>query len=169
MYGILYQHGSLNQDFDTGQKSATRQGIALKCTLRNLVQAKNHVLTNVIANQGDTIGCNTKCQESVHLKFTENHEIIEGMMIHSPRPDPSDSTNRWWYRWWFKPPRPKPPPVVCESPPVSTNTDLCNNYVTMATDYDGRFFINYPLQCVLGQVLLDSDPLDKVDSWKEII
>ena len=32
-----------------------------------------------------------------------------------------------------------------------------------------RFCINFPRHCVLGHVLLDSDPLDDLGPWKEVV
>ena len=43
---------------------------------------KNHVLTNTIANQDNTIGWDTKYKDSVHLKTTEICERIKVMIIH---------------------------------------------------------------------------------------
>ena len=39
----------------------------------------------------------------------------------------------------------------------------------MESDYIDRFCIKYSIHCVLKQVLLDSDPLGEVDSWKEVV
>ena len=49
---------------------------------------------------------------------------------------------------------------------LTTQTSVTTS---LLPDYTGRFCINYPIQCVLGHVLLDSDPLDEVGSWKEIV
>ena len=32
-----------------------------------------------------------------------------------------------------------------------------------------QFSVSFPRYCVLGYVLLDTDPLDEVDSWKEVV
>ena len=47
--------------------------------------------------------------------------------------------------------------------------DLCNDYISMEQDKADRFFISFPRHCVLGHVLSDTDPLDEVDSWKEVV
>ena len=47
--------------------------------------------------------------------------------------------------------------------------DLYNDYITKEPDYMDRFHINFPRHCVLGQVLSDSDPLDDLDPWKEVV
>ena len=36
-------------------------------------------------------------------------------------------------------------------------------------DYMDRFCINFLRHCVLGHVLSDSDPLDDLGSWKEVV
>ena len=46
--------------------------------------------------------------------------------------------------------------------------DLCNNYMLMEQGSTDRFSINFPRHCVLGHVLSDTNPLDEVDSWKEV-
>ena len=47
--------------------------------------------------------------------------------------------------------------------------DLCNDYISMEQDKTYQFSISFPRHCVLGYVLLDVDPLNKVDSWKEVV
>ena len=47
--------------------------------------------------------------------------------------------------------------------------DLCNDYISKEQDSDDLFSINFPRHCVLGHVLLDTDPLDEVNSWKEVV
>ena len=56
--------------------------------------------------------------------------------------------------------QPLPPP---EEP------DLCNDFISKEPDYFDRFCINFPQYCIFGHVLLNSDPLDGVDSWKEVV
>ena len=47
--------------------------------------------------------------------------------------------------------------------------DLCNAYISKEPGSDDRFYIKFLYHCVLRHVLLDTDPLDNVDSWKEVI
>ena len=47
--------------------------------------------------------------------------------------------------------------------------DLCNDFISKELDYIDRFCINFPRHCVLGHVLLDSDSLNNVGSWKEVV
>ena len=48
------------------------------------LQAKYHILTNVIVSQENTIVCNIKSQDSVHLSSTKNHahKITRGIINH---------------------------------------------------------------------------------------
>ena len=39
----------------------------------------------------------------------------------------------------------------------------------MEQDKADQFSISFPRHCVLGYVLSDTDPLDEVDSWKEVV
>ena len=57
-YGIFYQRSSVNQNFNKGRSNSAKQEIALDYTLRNFVQAKNHILTISTINQDNTIECN---------------------------------------------------------------------------------------------------------------
>ena len=43
--------------------------------------------------------------------------------------------------------------------------DLYNDFITKEPDYKDHFNINFPCHCVLGQVLLDSKPLDDLGLW----
>ena len=58
--------------------------MVLDYTLRNFVQARNHTSTNVNVSQDDTIDCDIKSQDSVHLSSIENyaHRVIREIMIH---------------------------------------------------------------------------------------
>ena len=47
--------------------------------------------------------------------------------------------------------------------------DLCNDYISKEPGSNNRFCINFPLNCVLAHVLLNTNPLDNVDLWKEVI
>ena len=47
--------------------------------------------------------------------------------------------------------------------------DLCNDYISKDLDYVDRFNLNFPRHCVLGHVHSDSDPLDDLGSWKEVV
>ena len=47
--------------------------------------------------------------------------------------------------------------------------DLCNDYISMEQGSTDRFSINFPRHYVLGHVLLDTNRLDNVDSWKEVV
>ena len=46
--------------------------------------------------------------------------------------------------------------------------DLYNDYITKELDYMDCFHINVPRHCVLGHVLLYSNPLDNLGPWKEV-
>ena len=48
-------------------------------------------------------------------------------------------------------------------------SNLCNDYISMEEDKTDRFSISFPRHCVFGHVLSDTDPLDVVDSWKEVV
>ena len=47
--------------------------------------------------------------------------------------------------------------------------DLYNDFITKDTSQPSRFIINFPRHCVLGHVLSDSDPLDDLGPWKEVV
>ena len=47
--------------------------------------------------------------------------------------------------------------------------DLYNDYITEEPDYIDCFCINFPRHCVLGHVLFDSNPLDNLGPWKEVV
>ena len=48
--------------------------------------------------------------------------------------------------------------------------DLCNDYISKEQGSANRISINnFPRHCVLGHVLLDTDSLNEVDSWKEVV
>ena len=47
--------------------------------------------------------------------------------------------------------------------------DLCKNYISKKQNNANQFSINFPRHCVLGHILSDTDPLDDVDSWKEVV
>lgn len=76
---------------------------------QKLCASKKSCLTNLITNQGDTIGCNIKCQDSIHLKSNEYYEITKKTIIHFDKICRNQQMNWWWYRWWCKPPEPKLP------------------------------------------------------------
>ena len=63
----------------------------------------------------------------------------------------------------------EPPLMVSDSLSTSDKPNLCNDFITMESDYTGQFCINYPVQCVFGHALSDSNLLDKVEPWKEVI
>ena len=47
--------------------------------------------------------------------------------------------------------------------------DLCKDYISMEQDKNDRFSISFPRNYVFGHVLSDIDPLDDVDSLKEVV
>ena len=47
--------------------------------------------------------------------------------------------------------------------------DLYNDFITKEPDYKDRFNPNFPRHCVLGHVLLDSDPLNNLGPWQEVV
>ena len=47
--------------------------------------------------------------------------------------------------------------------------DLYNDCITKEPDYKNRFYINFPCYCVLGHILSDSNPLDDLGPWKEVV
>ena len=48
-------------------------------------------------------------------------------------------------------------------------SNLCNGYISMEQDKADRFSISFPRHCVFGHVLSDTNPLNDVDSWKEVV
>ena len=47
--------------------------------------------------------------------------------------------------------------------------DLCIDCISMEQDKVDRFSISFPRHCVLGYALSDTNPLNEVDSWKEVV
>ena len=47
--------------------------------------------------------------------------------------------------------------------------DLYNDYISKEPDYMDFFCINFLRHCVLGHILLDSNLLDDLGSWKEVV
>ena len=47
--------------------------------------------------------------------------------------------------------------------------DLYNDFITKEINHKDCFIINFPRHCVLGHVLLDSDPLNDLGPWKEVV
>lgn len=47
--------------------------------------------------------------------------------------------------------------------------NLYNDFITKEPDYMDHFRINFPRHCVLGHVLSDSDPLNNLGPWKEVV
>ena len=47
--------------------------------------------------------------------------------------------------------------------------DSYNDYITKERDYMDCFRINFLRHCMLGHVLSDSDPLDDLGPWKEVV
>ena len=47
--------------------------------------------------------------------------------------------------------------------------DLYNDFITKDTNHPSCFIINFPRQCVLGYVLSDSDLVDDLGPWKEVV
>ena len=74
----------------------------------------------------------------------------------SPQPYPPDLTDWWWYCCWYnRKPKLKPsklPTEVLEYLSAFNHPDLCHEFVTMTSDYTGRFCISYPIQCIIGHV-----------------
>ena len=48
-------------------------------------------------------------------------------------------------------------------------SNLCNNYISKKQGSPNQFSINFPRHYVLGHVLLDTNSLNEVDSWKEVV
>ena len=74
MHGTFYHFGYLNHNV-VKRKSKTRQATMLGNALRNFVQAKNQVLTNIIVYQDNTIEYNINFQDFAQIPFI-------GMYIH---------------------------------------------------------------------------------------
>ena len=53
--------------------------------------------------------------------------------------------------------------------PPNNAPDLCKDYISMEEGYNDRFSISFPKNCVFGHVLLDTDPLDDMVLWKEVV
>ena len=47
--------------------------------------------------------------------------------------------------------------------------DLCNDYILKDPEYIDHFCINFPYHCVLEQVPSDTNLLDNMVLWKEVI
>ena len=47
--------------------------------------------------------------------------------------------------------------------------NLYNDFITKEINLKDRFVINYPRHYVLGHVLSDSDPLDDLGPWHEVV
>ena len=47
--------------------------------------------------------------------------------------------------------------------------DLYNDFITKDINHPSCFIINFPCQCVPGHVLSDSDPLNDLGPWKEVV
>ena len=47
--------------------------------------------------------------------------------------------------------------------------NLCNDYISKEQGSVDRFSINFPRHYILGHVLLDTNPLNEVDTWKEVV
>ena len=47
--------------------------------------------------------------------------------------------------------------------------DLYNDFIIKEINHKDRFIINFPPHCVLGHVLSDSDPLNDLGPWKEVV
>ena len=47
--------------------------------------------------------------------------------------------------------------------------DLCNGYILKDPDYIDCFCTNFPSHCVLKQVPLDTNLLDNMVLWKEVV
>ena len=47
--------------------------------------------------------------------------------------------------------------------------DLFNDYISKEQGRNDRFSINFPRHCVLGHLLLDTNPLNDEDLWKGVV
>ena len=47
--------------------------------------------------------------------------------------------------------------------------DLCKDYISMEQDDTDWFSISFPRHCAFRHDLSDTNPLDDVDSWKEVV
>ena len=47
--------------------------------------------------------------------------------------------------------------------------DLYNDFIAKEPDYKDHLCINFPCHCVLGHVLSDSDPLNDLGPWQEVV
>ena len=63
----------------------------------------------------------------------------------------------------------KLPPVVCQPLQTHKELNLCDNFISKEPDYIDCFSINFPQHCVFGHIILDSNPLDNMDSWKKVV
>ena len=53
--------------------------------------------------------------------------------------------------------------------PSTNKPDLCKDYISMEEGENDRFSISFPRNCVFGHVLSDTDPLDDMVPWKEVV
>ena len=51
----------------------------------------------------------------------------------------------------------------------SNGSDLCKDYISIKQGEDNWFSISFSKNCVFGYVLLDTDPLNDVIPWKEVV
>ena len=149
------------------------------------VLARSYVLTNAIGSQEDT----TECKEKFEL-FDQIQYIVKHLRFVN-KWDLTDLTDRVLQVKTrsvgeYKAP---PPQRLCRMiqaiscwkdaerwkligaiqpllPPEEPN--LCDNFISKEPSYFDCFHIDFPWHCVFGHVLLDSDPLNDVDSWKEV-
>ena len=47
--------------------------------------------------------------------------------------------------------------------------NLCDDYISKEQGSNDQFYINFPRHCILGHVLTDVNPLNEMDSWKEVV
>ena len=149
------------------------------------VLARSCILTNNIVSQEDTTGWGENFQRFDQLQCMEKHKIRKEERK-TKLSDPVlkvKTRTKWEYkvplpcrryqmicaishckdaelRKCIEVTQPLPPPEV---------PDLCNNFISKESDYIDRFCINFPRHCAFGHVFLDYNPLNDVDSWKEVV
>ena len=123
--------------------------MVLENTFAIFLLAKNCGLMNVIVNQDNTIGWGEKnsilCPTSVYCKAQKKIGN------------------------WKNKTKLRQPPIVCWPLPTPEEPDLCNDFISKEPDYIDCFCITFPQHYVLGYVLLKSNSLNNMDSWKEVL
>ena len=160
--------------------------MVLEITPATFVLARNHVLTNAIVSQEDTTECREKVSTlqptSVHRKA---HKICQQVRSTDLLICLLQVKTRSVGGTKYSSPRRRDQmirAIHCRQVAKHLNLsnlsqhilpynepDLYNDFLTNEVDYKDHYTINFPRHCVLGHVLLDSDLLDDLGPWQEVV